>query len=332
MKRRVSVPETMRAAAIDRFGGPEVIKIHTIPVPAPSSGEVLIAVDTAGVGVWDLKIREGVWAEHDRFPKILGTDGSGTIAQSGSRARRFRVGDRVYSYSYENPKGGFYAEYVAVSAAKVGNVPTKLDLERAGAVPTTGLTALQGIDDVLKIRTGETLIVHGASGGVGCLAVQFAKWRGARVFATASGSRGASFVRRLGADRAIDGKREDIVKAGREFAPDGFDAILALIGGKQLDLCLAMVRRGGRVAYPNGVEPAPRRRGLSIQAYDAAAGPRQFQRLGRAIEESKLEIPIARVFGLQDAAKAHRFMARGGILGKIVLKVARSGRRRARSR
>jgi NADPH2:quinone reductase len=113
-------PKTMRAAAIDRFGGPEVLSIHSLPVPVPDAREVSIALDTAGVGGWDADMREG-WSPsgRTRFPLVLGTDGSGTVAAVGSRIRRLKVGDRVYAYSFDNPKGGFYAEYVAVLAETV---------------------------------------------------------------------------------------------------------------------------------------------------------------------------------------------------------------------
>jgi NADPH2:quinone reductase len=143
-----TIPKTMRAAAIDRFGGPEVLSIHTLPVPVPDAREVLIAVDTAGVGGWDADMREG-WSPsgHTHFPLVLGTDGSGIVVAAGSRIRRLKVGDRVYAYSFDNPKGGFYAEYVAVLAERVAHIPERLDLKHAGAIPTTGLTALQGIDD-----------------------------------------------------------------------------------------------------------------------------------------------------------------------------------------
>src|SRR6202035_2042365 len=185
------VPQVMRAAAIDRFGGPEVLTIHSLPVPRPDPDEVLIAVHTAGVGSWDADMRGGWWPEgRPKFPVVLGTDGAGKVAAAGSRVRRLQVGDKVYAYSFNNLKGGFYAEYVAVPAANVALVPETLDLRRAGAIATTGLTALQGIDDELRIRAGEALIIHGASGGVGTLAVQFAKARGARVLATASGRDG----------------------------------------------------------------------------------------------------------------------------------------------
>jgi NADPH:quinone reductase-like Zn-dependent oxidoreductase len=195
-------------------------------------------------------------------------------------------------------------------------------MKQAGAVPTVGLTALQGIDDALHVKKGESVIVHGASGGVGTLAVQFAKLRGARVFATASGDDGVALVRRLGADEAIEGHRDDIADAARRFAPGGVDAVFATAGGPSLTQCLDALRPGGRLAYPNGVEPAPRkRRGIDVVAYDAVAGVREFQRLGKAVEAAKLKVPIAAAFPLEQAAEAHRRLAEGHILGKVVLRI-----------
>lgn len=314
--------KTMRAAAIDRFGGPSVLKIHTLPIPKNSAQEVLIEIDTAGVGIWDVKARASKYLEREEFPMILGSDGSGTVAAVGSQVRRLKEGDRVYSYSYDNPKGGFYAEYVAVAASKVAPIPGTLDTLHAGGVPTIGLTALQGVDDTLEIKPGERVIVHGASGNVGMLALQFAKLRGACILATATGSDGIDLVRRLGADEAVDGKRDDITAAARDFAPDGVDAVLAFVGGKELTRCLHALRKGGRVAYPNGIQPEPRKRkGIRMKAYDGAPGVREFERLGRAIEEGNVQVPIAAGFKLEEAANAHRLMEKGHVLGKVVLRV-----------
>ena len=265
------VPRTMFAAAIDHFGGPEAITGHALPVPKLDAGEVLIAVDTAGVGPWDAGVREGVFAPRkSHFPLVLGFDGAGIVAAVGSRVRRLRVGEEVYSYNWQNPKGGFYGEYVAVPADKVAPIPRRLDLRHAGAIPITGLTATQGIDDALGLKKGETIIVHGASGGVGTLAVQFARLRGAKVFATASGKEGVELVLEMGAHVAVNGKRiADIDDQARRFAPDGFDAILALAGGDALEKCLNLLRPGGRLAHPNGIEPVPKkRRGISVIRYD----------------------------------------------------------------
>jgi NADPH:quinone reductase-like Zn-dependent oxidoreductase len=241
----------------------------------------------------------------------------------GSRVRRFAEGDRVYAYSFANPKGGFYAEYVAVAAEKVAPIPEPLDLRKAGAIGTTGLTAEQGVEQ-LGLRRGDTAIVHGASGGVGTLAVQFAKARRARVLATASGKDGLALVRRLGADAAVDGRRDDIPAAARAFAPEGVDAVLAFAGGEALEQCVSVVRRGGRVAYPSGVEPAPRkRRGVKIIVYDAEAGPREFRRLERAIAAARLQVVISAQFPLAQARRAHERLAKGHVLGKIVLAIRR---------
>jgi hypothetical protein len=171
---RVVVPAEMKAAAIDKFGPPSVLKLCTVPVPRPGPHEVLVAVHAAGVGVWDAQLRDGSWAEGDTdFPLILGKDGAGVIVEMGERVRRFDVGDRVWAYQYENPKGGFGAEYVVVDADHVGALPSHLTMLEGGTAAVTGLTALQGCDDNLGVRRGETVMIFGASGAVGTLAVQF---------------------------------------------------------------------------------------------------------------------------------------------------------------
>ena len=305
----------MRAVTIDRRGR---VTIRDVPEPPLGRREVRIAVDTSGVGTWDAQMRpEG----RERFV-IPGTDGAGVVREKGPAVRRFRVGDRVYSYSYQNPKT------VAVVEKKVSRIPRGLDFRRAGAIATTGLTALQGVDDALKVRRGERIIVHGGSGGVGTLAVQFAKWRGARVLATASGRDGLALVRRLGADVAVDGKRGNLTAAARRFAPDGVDAVLAFVGGKSLAACLdALKPRGGRLAYPNGVEPVPRKRkGVKVVAYDGVPAVREFQRLKRAVEGSKLKGPSAKGYALAQASAAYERVAKGHVPGKVVLKIRSKGK------
>lgn len=313
----------MRAAAIDKFGDPEVLKLQTLPVPIPDPSEVLIEVDTAGVGPWDADIRGG-WSPGGRikFPYVLGYEGSGRVVSVGSGIHRFKIGDHVYAYSWNNPQGGFYAEYTAVPAEKVATIPKKLDLFHAGAVPISGLTALQGID-VLELQRDEHILIHGASGGVGTLAIQCARLRHARVFASASGEDGVALALRLGAHAAVDGKTEDIAEAARRFAAKGVECVLALAGGSGLQKCLDATRNGSRVAYPNGVEPVPRKRkGIEMVAYDAVAGVVEFERLNRAFVEGNLEVPIAATYNLASAAEAHKRIEKGHVLGKIALRVS----------
>lgn len=318
----------MRTAAINRFGPPSALTLHTLPVPQPGPREVLIALHAAGVGVWDESIREGSWKPSGRakFPLVLGTDGAGIVVAKGSGVRRFRIGDRVYGYEAGNAKGGFYAEYVAVDARRAAQVPRRLDLLHAGAAAVTGLTALQGVDGALRVRRGETVLIFGASGAVGTLAVQFAKRRGARVVATASGRKAAALVRRLGADGVVDARSGKAIDTLGELAPNGIDAVLALAGGDELERCLELLRDGGRIAHPNGIEPLPRpRRKVRIRGYDAMAGPREFAQLARAVDEARLRVPIAAVYPLAQAARAHRRL-RKRVIGRIVLEIRRRKR------
>jgi NADPH:quinone reductase len=326
-RRQATIPATMKTAAIDRFGPPEVLTLHELPVPKPGPHEVLIAVQAAGVGIWDARIRDGAWATgRERFPLVLGADGAGVIAARGARVRRFQVDDRVWAYEYSNPKGGFYAEYVAVNAEHVATVPRGLDLLEAGAVPVSGLTALHGIDDHLAVAEGETVLIFGASGTLGTLAVQFAKRRRARVIGTASGADATALVRDLGADGVFDPQSDDAVEQLREVAPEGLDAALALAGGPVLERCLDLVNAGGKVAYPNGVEPEPQpRKGIRIVSYDGIAGRNEWAALEHAVEEARLRVPIGGVYPLEQADVAHARVERGHVLGRIVLKTREEG-------
>lgn len=321
-----TIPTTMKAAAIDRFGPPSAVKLHTLPVPAPGPQEILIALYASGVGVWDASVRDGSWKPYGRprFPIVLGTDGAGIVAAKGARVRQFAIGDRVYGVNYSSTKAGFYAEFIAINVKNAARVPKLLDLLQAGAAPVPGLTALQGIDDALRLRKGETILIFGASGAVGTLAVQFAKRHKAHVIATGSGRAAATLVKRLGADAVFDPRKNEAVDRLRELAPDGLDAVLALAGGSALEQCLDLVRSNGRVAYPNGVEPEPQRRSkVRFRSYDGIVGPREFGRLERAAMEARLRVPIAQVYPLEQAAQAHARLQQGHILGRIVLRIRR---------
>jgi NADPH:quinone reductase-like Zn-dependent oxidoreductase len=245
------------------------------------------------------------------------------VAGKGQRVRRFNVGERVYAVNYA---GGFYAEFVATEAEKTARIPAQLDWPQAGAALVPGLTALQGIDDKLRIRRTDTLLIFGATGAVGTLAIQFAKRHRARVLATATGRDATALVRRLGADASFDPRSDNALEKLRSLAPDGIDAVLALAGGKVLDQCLELVRARGRVAYPNGIEPEPKRRSnIRIVTYDAEAGPRQFAQLERAVTQARLRVPIAAKYPLAQAARAHERLEKGHVLGRIVLLIS-SGR------
>lgn len=314
---QTSIPSEMKAAVIERYGGPEVFRIASLPVPSPRPDEVLIRLEDAGVGVWDPEVRSGEFEIGERrFPKVIGNDGAGEVAAVGSRVTRVRPGERVYAYSMD---GGFYAEYVAVKQDDVADVPPGLSLEQAGALGADGITALRGLEDALKLQQGQTLLVFGASGGIGHLAVQLARRMGARVFAVASGDDGVALVRRLGADEAVDGKHGAIAEALRRFAPQGLDAALVLASGKGLDAALAQLRKGGKVAYPNGVEPVPRApKGVTVRAYDGTPGREAFDRLNALVSQGPFHVEV-RSYALADVAQAHRDVEKHH-LGKLALR------------
>jgi NADPH:quinone reductase-like Zn-dependent oxidoreductase len=318
--------KTMKAVAIDRFGGPETLTLETLPVPEVEQDEVLIRIESADVAVWDPFEREGGFAKlygiKPRFPHVLGTDGAGTVAAVGNSVGRFKKGDRVYGVALMNPKGGFYAEYAAVKADNVAHIPDKLTTEQAGVMPCDALTALTGLDDVLGLKRGEALMIFGAGGGIGHLAVQLAKRMGARVLAVASGADGVALAQRLGADVVVNGRTDDVAAAAQAFAPAGLDAALMTAGGEAADRALAAMREGGRVAHPNGVEPVPKvRPGVRLSNYNVVVDPKTIVRLNHLIEAGPFEAHVARTFSLDQAAAAHKAL-KEHYVGKLALRLS----------
>lgn len=320
-----TTPKTMRAVAIDQFGGPEVLKVQTVPVPDLGPGEVLLRVEIAGIGEWDPFEREGGYAEmlgvQPSFPYVLGSEGAGVVAAVGEKVDRFEVGDQVYAAGFLNPKGGFYAEYAVVDAGLVSSIPERMTVEQAGVMSGVAITALRGLADTLALKPGETVMIFGAGGGIGHVAVQLAKRMGARVLAVASGDDGVALAKRLGADATVEGREGDVLSVAREFAPDGLDAALLTAGGEAADRALSAVREGGRAAYPNGVDPEPQPTpGVQLSAYNGEPDSEIIERLNHLITSGPFEVHVARTFLLDQAAEAHRALD-GHYLGKLALRV-----------
>ncbi len=314
------IPLEMEAVAADEFGGIEKLALRTIAVPEVGPDEILVRVEAAGVGVWDPYEIEGEFAKlfnvQPTFPYVPGSDGAGTVVKVGSRVTRFREGDCVYAMSGFNGSG-FYAEYAVVRAEDAEFIPDSLSTEEAGAMPVDAITALRGLDDTLRLKNGESIMIFGASGGIGHLAVQLAKRMGARVFAVASGSDGVALAESLGTDAAVDGKREDVTAAARQFAPEGFDAALLTAGGETAEKALTAVRAGGRIAYPHGVYPEPEvRPEVTIEAFDGTPGIDVMRRLNQLIEAGRFRVHIAESFPLERVLDAERALKRH-FLGKL---------------
>lgn len=313
-----SIPKTMKAAVIDKFGGPGVLHVAEVPVPEPGATEILVRVKSAGIGSWDPWMREGGLGGA-KFPQVLGSDGAGTVVAAGAKVGRFKPGDKVYAYTFENPKGGFYAEFAAVPEKAAAPVPARLGMDGAGGLPACGLTALAGVETI-EIGQGAPILVLGASGGVGHLALQLTKRLGGRILAVASGPDGVDLARRLGADEAVNGKTADAAKAARDFAPEGFAAALVFANADRLAGALKQVRKGGTIAYPEGVEPVPQApAGVKVRSFNGLPDPDAYDRLSDLIARGPFKVEISRVYRLDELPQAHRDVLKHH-LGKLIVK------------
>lgn len=314
----------MDAVVLDKFGGIEQLTSRRIPVPEAGDGDVLIRVEYAGVGSWDATEREGnydgLFGVPSRFPYVLGWDGAGTVAAVGRDVTRFAVGERVYAATVPAERGGCYAEYAVVDAEFVARTPDRLPTEQAAALPWDALTALSGLD-LLDLPPGATLMVFGASGGIGHMAVQLARHRGLRVLAVASGDDGVALSQRLGADHTVNGRTGDVLAAAKAFAPDGLDGALVTAGGEVAERSLGAVKQSGRIAWPYGVYPEPSAP-LSerVSYYNGERGRARTDRLNAIVEASTFEVHIAQTFPMARVADAHRALT-GHYVGKLALRV-----------
>ncbi|RKS71009.1 NADPH:quinone reductase-like Zn-dependent oxidoreductase [Actinomadura pelletieri DSM 43383] len=317
-----SVPTEMNAVVLDRFGGVDELAPRRIPVPEVGDDDVLLRVEYAGAGSWDVIEREGhydgAFGAKSTFPFVLGWDAAGTVAAVGRNVTRFEVGDRVYAATIPSVRSGCYAEYSAVEAEYVAHVPDRLPTDQAGALAWDALTALTGFD-VLDLRSGDSLMVFGASGGVGHMAVQLARHSGIRVLAVASGDDGVALARRLGADAVIDGRKVDVLAAAAEFAPDGLDGAFITAGGEVAERALRAVKDSGRIAWPNGVDPAPSTT-PAAKVFHNDGDRTATDRLNAIIEASSFEVHLARTFPLERIADAHRALNEHYV-GKMVIKI-----------
>jgi NADPH:quinone reductase len=313
-----NLPTMMKAAVVDKAGPPDMVHITSVPVPHLTRDHVIIALDYASVGIWDAEQRSGAWGPV-KPGTILGADGSGTVAAVSADVKRLQVGERVYSYSYANPHGGFHAEYVSVPADRVELVPDQLDQEVAGALPCVALTAHPGLR-VLKVRRGETLLVFGASGGVGSLAVWLAAHATEATVVGTARPDAHDYVRALGAAHVVDPNSQRRDSVIREAAPKGFDVALVTANGQDLPAFLSHLRPNAPVAYPNGVEPEIHVDGHPSLPFDGEMSREAFELLNKAI--GKRSIPLrVEVFALDRAADAHRRIEEGHVVGKIVLRI-----------
>lgn len=311
-------PATMKAVRIHDYGDASKLTYEDAPRPAPAKGQVVVKVKVAGVNPVDWKIRSGMFRGGLDFtmPATLGFDIAGEVDAVGDGVTRLKKGDRVFAY-LSLARGGGYAQFAIVEEAEAAAMPAALDFVRAGATPLTSLTAWQCLFDVAKLEKGQTVLVHGAAGGVGHFAVQLAKWKGATVIATASADQ-AEFVKGLGADRVIDYKAvkfEDAVK--------DVDVVLDAVGGDTTDRSAAVLKKGGILVSIAG-DPTPAKfeeRGARVAMHLVEPNGKQLAQIAKLVETGAVKPHVSMQLPLSEAAKAHTQSETGHNRGKIVLTV-----------
>jgi NADPH:quinone reductase-like Zn-dependent oxidoreductase len=307
----------MKAARMHGLGGPEVLVVDDVTIPQLGDDEVLVRVVAASVNPVDYKIRSGAFraAGEAQLPLVLGRDVAGVVERCGQRVQRFQPGDAVFAL-LDRSRGG-YAEYVAVGEGICAPKPRALDFEQAAGVPLAGITAWQGLFDHGRLRAGERVLIHGGAGGVGHLAIQLAKQRGAWVATTVSGE-DLEFVRGRGADQAIDYHTQRFDDLLHDL-----DLVLDLVGGETRRRSFALLRRGGRLVSSVGQpdEEEARRRGVDAIGYMAQPSGPELEELSRLIDAGKLRPFVLATYPLVEVRAAHERAEKQHTRGKIVLSV-----------
>jgi len=309
---------TMKAVCIYSYGGPGVLVYEDAPRPLPSDGEVLVRVHAAGVNPVDWKIREGHLKDmlHHTFPLVLGWDVSGVVEALGANVSRLRVGDEVFSRP-DISRDGAYADFIVIRESEVARKPESIDHIHAAALPLAGLTAWQTLFDAGGLTPGQRVLIHAAAGGVGSLAVQLAKWKGAHVIGTAS-ERNHDFLRKLGVDQFVDYERERF-----EDAVQPVDVVLDTMGGDTQERSWKVLKRGGILVSIVSSPSAEAAAALGVrQAFvfikpDAA----QLAEIAKLADAGKLKAIVETILPLSDATRGQELSERGHTRGKIVLRV-----------
>ena len=304
----------MKAIRIHEFGGPEVMKYEDVPEPQPGPGEIRIKIIAAGVNPMDWKIRRG-YIDTLPLPMIMGLDVAGTVDMVGGGEVLFKPGDEVFG-KVSIGKGG-YADYTVARSTEVARKPKSIGFVESAAIPTAGLAAWQSIFDLAGLEKGQSVLIHGAAGGVGTFAVQFAKWKGAYVIGTAS-EKNAELLKSIGADEVIDYKNqrfEDIVS--------NMDVVLDTVGEDTFERSWGVLKPGGFLvstvaSIPEGV---PEKYGVRAKTLMTQSDGRELAQIAAIIDEQQIKPIVTNVLPLADARKAHEMSESRHARGKIVLRV-----------
>ena len=309
----------MKAVRIHEFGGLDNLKVEDAPKPEPGDGEVLVRIHAAGINPIDWKTcaGEGVSSRLAHpLPLIPGWDVSGVVEAAGAGVSDFKAGDAVCGMVRWPWGGGGYAEYVAAPALDLVAKPGNMNHTQAAGLPLAALTAWQALFDAADLQAGQSVLIHAAAGGVGHIAVQLAKWRGAHVTGTAS-ARNETFLRGLGLDRFIDYNRTRF----EEVAAD-VDVVLDGVGGEIQERSWGVLKPGGMLASIRGRpdEQKAAARGVRAGHVSVHADPEELRAIADLASAGRLRVHVEAVFPLDDVRKAHEASQQGHTRGKLTLR------------
>ena len=309
----------MKAIILNEFGGADKLQVAEVAQPQITADQILIKVKAAGLNPVDTKIRSGnhVSCKNLHLPAILGKDMSGVVESVGENVHGFKPGDAVFGCINQT-----YAEYAVAIPDFITQKPENVSFEAAAAVSLAGFTAYQAINKYLQVRSGQRILIQSAAGGVGHLAVQFAKLNGAFVYGTASG-KNADFVKDLGVDQYINYKEEKF----EEIATD-LDAVMDTMGGDVLYRSISCVKPGGRVVcLPSATKDDPKaialakERGVELIWFMMAPQKEQLRLFAELLKEEQLKVEVEKVFPMEEIVAAHQLVESHGVRGKVVVQI-----------
>ena len=306
----------MKAAYLDEYGGPEVLKYGDFPDPVAGANEVVVDIHAASVNAADWKVRSGSYPPAAAFPYILGRDFSGIVSAVGDEVADLGVGDAVFGVCDVGQEGA-YAEKIAIKAAIIAKKPDQLSHVDAAALALAGLTAVVSIEDTLKLRAGEVILIQGGAGGVASFAVQLAKHIGAHVITTASAAN-HDFLASLGADEIIDYNTQDFGEVVFNC-----DAVFDTVGGDVVGRSFAVLKPGGRAAFiASGGEapPSPKDDVQSLRPQVGRDRP-HLERIVELVETGAVRVPDITLFPLSEAVAAHKVSESRHLRGELVFEV-----------
>jgi NADPH:quinone reductase-like Zn-dependent oxidoreductase len=305
----------VKAIFIEKFGGPEVLQYGDMPDPVAAPGEVVVDVVAASINAADWKVRAGEYSQVT-FPLVLGRDFSGSVAAAGAGVDDLKIGDAVFGV-LDVGREGAYAEKLAIKAAIIAKKPDALSHIDAASLALTGLTAIRAIEDTLKVKRGETILIQGGAGGVASFAVQLAKHIGARVITTTSAAN-LDYVRGLGPDEIIDYNAIDFTRA-----VSNCDAVFDTVGGEVAQKSFAVLKPGGRAAFIASGPQAPKPDRNDVTALRPAVGRARapLERIAALVAAGAVRPPEVKLFRLSQAVDAHRLSESRHFRGKLVFQL-----------